>query len=98
MNVENLKIESREPNSNPRNNESFHPSNQKHNKKLMKKLSILLNLPFIYCYFQNHKLKCQIKIFQIILIIQHINAKAEKILTIVISKKLNYNVYHFLGV
>jgi len=46
-----LKILSRRPDSNPQpiqqNNEAFHQSNQKHNKKLMKTLTTLLNLVFI---------------------------------------------------
>jgi hypothetical protein len=52
-----LTIQSRQLNSNlglvHRRNETFHQSNQKHNKKLMKIIAMLLNLFFICLNVQN---------------------------------------------
>jgi hypothetical protein len=64
-----LKILSRQLDLNPqpfqRSNEAFHQFNQKHNKKLMKTLTTLLNLVIICQKKFNQKLKCQIRIFKL---------------------------------
>jgi hypothetical protein len=78
------KIQSRLLDSNPRpfqwNNKTFHRCNQKHNRKLKKILTILLNLLLICQIFQIQKLKHWIKIFKLYSLFWHINVEPEKVL------------------